>query len=272
MSDAAATLTRTAGKLFVIHNQTPLHPGCGTATGTVDLPVQRERHTGWPLVPASSIKGVVRDGCRRKIARSDDEESLNAADVQPELEAVFGPGHGSDARKAAGAIVFTDARLLAFPVRSLRGVFGWVTCAAALERLARDLALIGSVPDWNDALAPLPVGEALVPAESPLLASGRGKDGPIVLEEFELQAKQDETAANVAGALADMLPAPPSYDATRERMKTHLAIVDDEQFTHFAQYATEVVARIGLDYARKTVRKGALFYQEQLPPECLFYS
>ena len=35
---------------------------------------------------------------------------------------------------------------------------------------------------------------------------------------------------------------------------------------------TEVVARVGLDYELKTVRKGALFYEEYLPPETIFYS
>ena len=42
----------------------------------------------------------------------------------------------------------TDARLLAFPVRSLKGVFAWVTCPAVLERFHRDLQLarLGAPP------------------------------------------------------------------------------------------------------------------------------
>ena len=32
------------------------------------------------------------------------------------------------------------------------------------------------------------------------------------------------------------------------------------------------MARVGLDYERKTVKRGALFYQEFLPAETLFYS
>jgi CRISPR-associated protein Cmr4 len=43
-------------------------------------------------------------------------------------------------------------------------------------------------------------------------------------------------------------------------------------FTHFFRHATEVVARVGLDYERKTVKAGALFYQEFLPAETLFYA
>jgi len=47
---------------------------------------------------------------------------------------------------------------------------------------------------------------------------------------------------------------------------------NDDDFTHFVRHATEVTARIGLDYETKTAKTGALFYQEFLPAETLFYS
>lgn len=49
-------------------------------------------------------------------------------------------------------------------------------------------------------------------------------------------------------------------------------MLHDDDFTHFARHATEVMARVGLDYERKTARKGALFYEEFLPPETLLYA
>jgi CRISPR-associated protein Cmr4 len=49
-------------------------------------------------------------------------------------------------------------------------------------------------------------------------------------------------------------------------------VVHDDDFTHFVRHATEVVARVGLEYEQKTVRQGALFYQEFLPAETLFYA
>jgi CRISPR-associated protein Cmr4 len=57
-----------------------------------------------------------------------------------------------------------------------------------------------------------------------------------------------------------------------QRLQQHLVVLSDEYFTHFVRHATEVVARIGLDYEKKTVKAGALFYQEFLPAETLFYS
>ena len=119
---------RQAAALLFLHAQTSLHPGSGTALGVVDLPVQRERHTQWPLIPGSSLKGVVRDACRRRSGNDD------------QLYAAFGPDT-PDADKHAGAISLTDARILAFPVRSLKGVFAWATCPAVPGRLNRDLSL-----------------------------------------------------------------------------------------------------------------------------------
>ncbi len=110
-----------ATSVLFIHAQTPMHPGAGTALGVVDLPVQRERHTQWPLIPGTSLKGVLRDAARGPSDSSDEEKVTDA----------FGPDT-KDADKHAGAITVTDARLLAFPVRSLRGVFAWVTCPSVL--------------------------------------------------------------------------------------------------------------------------------------------
>src|SRR5262249_39373692 len=134
-----------AAAFLFIHAQTSLHPGSGTALGTVDLPIQRERHTQWPVIPGSTLKGILRDACR---------PPPNGADWQKWL-AVFGPEtHEADAH--AGALSLTDARILAFPIRSLKGVFAWVTCNAVLRRFTRDIGLCGGnssvrdIPDPTD--------------------------------------------------------------------------------------------------------------------------
>jgi len=56
------------------------------------------------------------------------------------------------------------------------------------------------------------------------------------------------------------------------RLQTHLAVISDDMFTHFVKNATEVNARIALEYETKTTKDGALFYVETLPPETVFYS
>jgi CRISPR-associated protein Cmr4 len=261
-----------AARLLFLHAQTGLHPGSGTALGTVDLPVQRERHTQWPTIPGSALKGILRDRCREQAARGyqDDGPEVEASQRRSrrrkaneddhELLAAFGPGKIEESNAHAGALSFTDARLLAFPVRSLRGVFAWVTCPGALLRLNRDLHVAGlpqlAVPEALDDT------HALCAEGSPLRVGDK-----VVLEEFEF------TVQGPAGAVADWLAGHATADTgTSQRLRTHLAVLSDNYFTHFARNATEIVARIGLDYERKTVKEKALFYQEFLPAETLFYS
>lgn len=43
-------------QLCVFYGVTPLFAGSGQAIGAVDLPIQRERHTRWPMVQASGVK------------------------------------------------------------------------------------------------------------------------------------------------------------------------------------------------------------------------
>lgn len=244
-----------AAALLYLHAQTGLHPGSGATVGVVDLPVQRERHTQWPVIPATSLKGVLRDACRRK-----SEKAAKDADNDDFVVDAFGPPT-ENASDHAGALAVTDARILAFPVRSLKGVFAWVTCPAVLERLGRDLGIVG-----RDGVGPTPkveANKALCAAGSPLLVDGKS----LVLEEFDFErtGDADGTATWLSKrAVAD--------DATRERLRKHLVVLHDDDFGHFVRHATEVVARVGLDYENKTVRTGALFYQEFLPAETLFYA
>ena len=67
--------------LMFVHALTSIHPGSGTALGVVDLPVQRERHTNWPTIAGSSLKGVLKAEARSS------ETGLDA----PTLATVFGP-------------------------------------------------------------------------------------------------------------------------------------------------------------------------------------
>src|SRR6185503_12686922 len=51
---------RMITRLTLIHAMSPLHPGTGQSVGAIDLPIARERPTGIPLIPGSSIKGALR--------------------------------------------------------------------------------------------------------------------------------------------------------------------------------------------------------------------
>jgi CRISPR-associated protein Cmr4 len=243
--------------LLFIHALTGLHPGSGTALGVVDLPVQRERHTQWPTIPGSSIKGVLREACRRRAVG----QGGNGAD-DGKLTVVFGP-ETDNASDHAGALALTDARILAFPVRSMRGVFAWVTCPAVLSRLQRDLRL-AKLPADSISSPEVANGKAACVPDSPLrLDTNKDK---MVLEEFDFGCTAGDDVKQLAEWLAQASP------EGNERVKQHLAVLHDDDFTHFVRHATEVTARVGLNYETKTVKKGALFYEEFLPAETIFYS
>ena len=234
--------------LMFIHCLTATHPGSGTALDVVDLPVQRERHTQWPTIPGSTLKGVLR-------------AATKTGEVGWEQTA-FGP----DIRNAsdhAGAISISDARILAFPVRSLKGVFAWATCPAVLDRLKRDISVANYSNDPFPNRGDVQDNSVLCPANSPLLIDGGG----MLLEEFDFERKEDDQG--VAEWIADntVIDA-----ATAERIKSNLAVISDDNFGHFVRHATEVSARIGLDSETRTVKEGALFWEEHLPPETLFYA
>jgi CRISPR-associated protein Cmr4 len=267
---------RQLAQLMFLHAQTGMHPGSGTALGTVDLPIQRERHTQWPIIPGSTLKGIIRDACRDKAAanhseREEDGRRLSRRDVanreDADLVAAFGPGKVDQQNGHAGALTVTDARILAFPVRSLKGVFAWVTCPAVLGRLVRDLKLN---PNSNNqthrhlTLTQLPGKDKLLcRRDGPLVIDGNR----VLLEEFDFEVIGE--ASGVATWIAQHAV---SDDFTQKRIQSHLVVLHDDDFTHFVRHATEVVARVGLDYERKTVKSGALFYEEFLPPETLFYT
>ena len=41
--------------------ESPLHAGSGSELGIIDLPIQRERHTNFPKIEGSSLKGCIRE-------------------------------------------------------------------------------------------------------------------------------------------------------------------------------------------------------------------
>jgi CRISPR-associated protein Cmr4 len=225
--------------------ETSIHAGAGQNAGVVDLPIQREAHTAWPVVFGSAVKGALR-------ARADE---LNA----PWLTAVFGP-ETANASDHAGALLVGDARLLLLPVRSLTGHFKWVTCPALLKRFAADAERLGleetfaigripELPDGNAALLPPP-----------------GKTDALYLEEFRFTPASGDFTA-IIPALARLM----GRDDAAQVLQTQLALVHDNRFSHLAQFATPVNAHVCIENKTKTVKPGALWYEETLPPDTLLY-
>ncbi|MCS6800032.1 MAG: type III-B CRISPR module RAMP protein Cmr4 [Myxococcota bacterium] len=223
-------------KAFLLHALSPLHAGTGHAVGVIDLPTARMKATGIPIVPGSSIKGVLRDA-RRAI---DGDKT----------EAVFGPSE--DPAAHAGALVVSDARLLALPVRSFRGAFAWITSPLLLTLAKRDL-------DEPSLGVPSIRGRAACVASENVCVHER----KLYLEDLDLDATVAPEATEWARRLAPLVS--PGNDIFTKRF----AIVDDDTMAFLWETATQVDARVRLDERTRTVAPGALWLEESLPPESL---
>ncbi len=226
----------------------PVHMGAGQAVGAIDNPIQREVHTGHPLIAGSGLKGAV----RHHFARTWADKQL--------ITRIFGPDR--DASDHAGAIAFTDAALVAFPVRSLRNTFVYATCPTALGRLKR---LADDQAAW--AVPQVAVGSVKSASSGPSSALNNGR---LILEAFDFAAAEDANVKAIAQWLADhALPAGADHAFFRDKLKADLVLLSDTEFDHFVRHATVVEAHVKIDDDTGTAAKGALFYTENLPPESL---
>lgn len=248
-------------KPFFMLCETPLHAGSGNDLGSVDLPIQRERHTQFPKVEGSGLKGSIRE-----IFEKLTEVELNGVKVRDKellkdaIEMAFGPEKGGD---FAGALGFTDARVLLFPVKSMKGVFAWITCPKVLNRLQADFThckidLGFEMPKGNT----IPKGSALVI-----------KDGKIALEEYTFSMSIDDNCTKLANWMVEnVFPKTKELDYLRESVNKNLAVLTDEDFTDFVVHSTEVITRTKIDSNTGTVQNGGLFTEEYLPTDTVLYS
>lgn len=251
--------------LLTLYTRTPLHVGSGTSVDVVDLPIMRERITGFPVIPASSLKGVLLQHARETFDGGTHARSNQALPEAAKL--LFGAveGEGENQKSNAGCVQIMEAKILAFPVRSLAGCFAWLTCPAALERFQRDTGLLKHADG-----KPLPVPQ---PAKDQVVA---GADlvvnGQVVLEEYALALDRTLEPDTIDGVFLQKLLGLTNGTLWTGKLAARLAIVHDENFQHFVTTCTEVVARIKIDPEKRTVDGGALFNQENVPCEALFYS
>jgi CRISPR-associated protein Cmr4 len=241
----------TQKHILYIYAETPLHVGTGTGLGAVDMPIQREKHTNYPIIQASGVKGAIRDNAEIKIGRDN-----NKAVIQ----SIFGADSDNREITHASAISPSDARILLFPVRALNGVFVWLTSCSVLERFKRETGA-HNAPDTpeNTKHAQLSDGNLAINRQ-------------VMLEEYTYDAQQTELAKAWGEYLSTYALIGQQDDYWKKRLQTHLIILPDNDFRDFVTYSTDIVTRIHIDDEKKTVKDGQLFTQELLPADSLLYS
>ncbi len=239
-------------KCLVFYNcTTPLHMGAGTALGAIDNPIQREVHTNHPQINGTGIKGAV----RHHLNQSWGEQK------KTKIAELFG-ADTNDKDLFAGAISFTDANLVAFPVRSIKNTFIYATSPYALARLKRTAEAAGLKTGWS--VPALEKGNALG-ASAEALDGGR-----LCLETYEFAAAADDSTKAIAAWLAERcMPDNTEMIYFKEKIKKDLFVLCEDDFNYFVKNATVVEPHVRIDDDTGTAADGALFYTENLPPESI---
>ncbi|MFZ5592365.1 MAG: type III-B CRISPR module RAMP protein Cmr4 [Bacillota bacterium] len=295
---------------FFLYCVSPLHAGSGSDLGVIDLPIQREKHTGFPKMESSGLKGGMRHALTQKLGNNPKNLSR--------ITAAFGPEDGD---LYAGALGFSDARLLLFPVKSLQGIFAWATCPTLLQRFRNELQICldlaqengpaanpeqqatpqnRQITAQNTAQAGIkkqiletaglkkamellnnlllscpPTDLALAPPNSPLLLQYQNHTNQvIVLEEYAFPVEQRKDALTCWSKFTNWLCCQLFNSASpmANLMAEQTVLLPDDALRDFTELSTEVATRIKIDTSTGTVKKGGLFTEEYLPAESVLYA
>lgn len=247
--------------LLYLYTESPLHAGAAGAEGSLDLPIQREATTGYPVVWGQSLKGALRAA------------GQDAGWDQGSVDRVFGKAVHHDGEPgvnpSAGLLTVGDAQLVALPVPTLRRTFAWATSSMALARLARkytharfDVEQPG-VPevasdrgltldaDWVSS------GQVLGPCLVPTSRPNRTRDTE------RLKTWTDRIADDGIGEASALSP-------FADKFRSDLLLVGDSVMGQLLRECTEHSVRVQLDPETKTVKHGhGPFTSEYLPTETL---
>jgi len=271
---------------YLIRTISSLHCGSGNDLGIIDLPIQREKHTSFPKVESSSLKGALREAFETTkdsvkenmlneliknngtISLNDfesavDETKKKILNYDQSIHLVFGYDDSyvdasikdffKNDKEFAGALGFSDARLLFFPVKSAKGVFAWITCPFVLDRFKEDMALCNTTIAFSTPQVAL--GNCLTTANNKISVNGN-----IVLEEYTFTENQGDLFPELFKLFPEVAD-----------LKDKIAVLNDDDFKDFVNLSTEVITRTKIDNETGTVAKGALFNEEYLPSESLLY-
>ncbi|WP_296664238.1 type III-B CRISPR module RAMP protein Cmr4 [Treponema sp. UBA753] len=234
--------------IAIMYAVTPCHAGSGSALGVVDLPIQRERHTNWPMIQASGVKGAFRanfDRFKNKIANKE-----QIKDFEKLTESIFGTSSNGG---YAGSLSISDAKILAFPMRSNVSPFVWITCPSVLKRLEKDL----SVANFNSIEFD---SSKFSVSDDKAISLGKSElKGNVLLEDYEVQVADSE--------IKEFSEIEPFFkDAER------LLLVSDDVFNYGVSNCTQIMAQIKIDSKTGTTQDGSLRYQEELPSDTVMYT
>lgn len=239
-----------AKHLMILKVLTPMHVGGGNEIGAINSPIQREIHTNFPKIEASSLKGCVRNAFRSIKDNSKYEDTI------------FGSADKDN--MYSSAVSFTDARILFFPVRSAKGIFAYVTCPFVLKRFFSELKALKINTDIDEMLFE-DYKSTIITSKECLI------DNNVILEEYlfsDVKSEQEGgTFKKFVSSIATFLP----QEGMKKDLLDKSILISDDEFLYFVEMATDVITRIKVEIDTGTT-DGGLFDEEYLPTESILYS
>ncbi|MGH3797667.1 MAG: type III-B CRISPR module RAMP protein Cmr4 [Pseudonocardiaceae bacterium] len=246
--------------LLYLYAESPVHAGAADSVDVLDLPVQREAATGYPVIWGQSLKGALRQAAVEAGGRWD----------EPRVQRIFGSRIAESSDEGGttpGLLNVGDAQLVAMPVPTLRRTFAWASSPIALGRLARKYTNLGTaVPQIPmvgsdrgaaaDAVWTTAPDEVLGPCLVPLSDSAQVKV-------WAQRLASDAFPLGTSGA-PDTSSA---FTPFAQKLGTDLLVIGSDIMPMLLRECTEQTARVQLDSA-KTVENGP-FYSEYLPAETI---
>jgi CRISPR-associated protein Cmr4 len=243
--------------LLFLYAETPVHAGGPESIGAIDLPIQRSKHNGLPVIWGQSVKGALKDEAR----------TAGLFGTPADLAAVMG-SDPNQSPTADGWLAVNDARLVAFPVPTLENTFAWVTSLTVLQGVARYAERAG--------LTKIPAVPKFGPSYVACSLASEWSGNQVCVGAYMCQkiATQDALAKEWAEWIVNnAMPGNDAFEYFRIKLGNHLLVVDDDTFRAITEEFAELVPRIQLktpeadNAASKTVEQ--LFYEENLPSETI---
>ncbi|KAF2961060.1 type III-B CRISPR module RAMP protein Cmr4 [Fervidobacterium sp. 2310opik-2] len=227
--------------VFTMYAESQIHAGKGMDVGVVDLPIQRERTTGFPII--QGIKGSIR-------ANFKFENNLE--------KEIFGSDPKDQEETSPGKLSFSEAKILLFPVRNPDKLFIWVTSPLALIRFFKAL-------DKTDIVEKI---QNKVFEDGKIYSANNVPEGKVWVEELSFAHEELDWVEEVSECIATNIA---SVEYIKDKMKKDIYIVSDKTFSQILEAFTEIMPRIRIDKTKGTVQEGALWYEEYLPQDTVLF-
>ncbi len=260
-------------RIFFMIAETSIHAGSGESYGAVDLPLQRDVVKNLPIIQASGVKGSLRDYLEFCLGNQENEKKEV---FKKNIEVLLGPEEGSE---YSSSISITEAKVLFFPVKSLYGVFCYITSPMVLSEFFRNQYLIENniiINELNNLF--LRYDECIICKENDLIS----KNNEVIINDYLLKVNDSRSLNNliineeVLGEFFKnkIFPNNKEYEYWKNNFNKRVVIVNDNFFRDVVNLSTEIVTRnkINDDTGVVDDKAGGLWDEENLPSDTILYS